>query len=217
MKLSNLTLNIATAVVQTRRAARDAWRTAGKRCRDHCPPPLALRSHLRLGWRLHNLQRHLVHRGFLIQWMLYPGSERPPPAPVPRAGQIGLLHHPREDLDVVPRLCGRGEKLFLLPRCHFPQSGPCCPVQLPYVVKPRTDLHQYGHLYLVAAGDLLLHRGSCVDGRRGWDVEEETSKVAAVRRRRWMRWIWNAGEGGDGSGCLMAMEEEMALAAAVVV
>lgn len=45
------------------------------------------------------------------------------------------------------------------------------------------------------------------------DVEEETSKVAAARRRRWLWWIWDAGEGGDGSGCLMAMEEERALAA----
>ena len=192
--MGKLTLNNGIASVQTSGAAREAWRTAGKRCRDHCPP-LALWSHLRLGWRLHNLQRHLVHRGFLIQWMLYPRSERPPPALVPRAGRIGLLHRPQEDLDVVPRLCGRGEKLFLLPGCHFPQSGHCRPVQLPYVVKPGTDLHQPRHLDLVAAGDLhevgvvaaddlLLHRGSCVDGRRGWDVEEETSKVAAARSRR---------------------------------
>ena len=171
MKFSNLTLNIATAAVQTRRAAREAWRTAGKRCRDHCPPPLALRSHLRLGWRLHNLQRHLVHRGFLIQWMLYPGSERPPPTPGPRAGRIGLLHRPEEDLDEVHRLCGCGGKLCLLPTRHLLQSGHCRPVHLTCVVKPRTDLRQPSHLDLVAAGDLLdllLHRGFCVDGRGGW-------------------------------------------------
>ena len=202
MKFSNLTLNIATAAVQTRRAAREAWRTAGKRCRDHCPPPLALRSHLRLGWRLHNLQRHLVHRGFLIQWMLYPGSERPPPTPGPRAGRIGLLHRPEEDLDLVHRLCGWGGKLCPLPPRHLLQSGHCRPVHLQYVVKPRTDLRQPGHLDLVAAGDLhevgvlaagdlhevgvlaaadvldlLLHRGSCVDGRGGWMWKMRRAKL----------------------------------------
>ena len=48
------------------------------------------------------------------------------------------------------------------------------------------------------------------------DVEEETRKVAAARRRRWLLWIWNAGEGGDACGCVMVMEEERTLAAAVL-
>ena len=48
------------------------------------------------------------------------------------------------------------------------------------------------------------------------DVEEETSKVAAVRRRRWLPWIWNAGEGGDACSCVMVMEEDRTLATAVL-
>ena len=122
--MGKLTLNNGTTAVQTRGAAREAWRTAGKRCRDHCPPPLALRSHLRLGWRLHNLQRHLVHRGFLIQWMLYPGSERPPPTPGPRAGRIGLLHRTEEDLDLVHRLCGWGGNALPSPSSSFASKWP---------------------------------------------------------------------------------------------
>ena len=69
-------------------------------------------------------------------------------------------------------------------------------------MKPRTDLRQPGHLDLVAAGDLhevgvlaagdlhevgvlaaadvldlLLHRGSCVDGRGGWMWKMRRAKL----------------------------------------
>ena len=129
--------------------------------------------------------------------MLYPGSERPPPPPGPLAGRIGLLHRPEEDLDLMNRLRGLGEKLCPLLLRQILESGHCRLAHLPCVVKPRTDLPQPGQLDLVAAGDLhevgVLAAGHQLDLPILASMEEgvgwvaglpEWSEVAAARRRR---------------------------------
>ena len=148
-----LTLN-PTAAVETRRASREPWRTAGKR-RRAIRPPLAVGERILLWLRLalHPHERHTILDRFVILWVLDLRPVRPPPPPDCRLGRIYLLRRPEEILDELGGLrcdCRRGVHVHRRPhrRClalsRTLPHGPHRPRNLPLIVKPSKDLLQPG-------------------------------------------------------------------------